>query len=504
MMIDQHVAYSRPLATAATLAASAADAHRFTNKVVLLTGEEEILGLDNGVFCFLDALRLLMRTVANLEVFVPASLCKLRHDVEELARKIEFGNPVLFLDEQPTLERYDAILNVGWRVAADLPSTTINSNGWIARISSTATPLPYECGQANPIAALAAACLGISDVFKRLIRLRSDVAEVFDGLEFSLYTYETEDVSPGLPLPEHLALPTTLLAGGGAIGNGIALLLSQLNLSGDLWVLDRQEFGEENLGTCVMLGPSGVGMSKSKFLAEEITRTTALSAHPLIGNMESLKRQFGIDVPYPELVLSGFDNVPARHQLQDLWPNLLVDGGISEFGVQAFSHRWGSPHQCLKCHFVAPEVTDHQLVASELTGLSRSRITDPDAPITDEDIAVAPEHKQAWLRERIGQKTCSVISEAALQSLRDTEDSEGFSPSAPFVACMSAALVVARAVASLIEPDRATGSRFTFDILHGPANGFELHEAAKPTCDCTNRAGIINHWRALRNGAVAP
>lgn len=496
-MIDTHLAFSRPQATAATLAASAADAHRFTDKVVLLTGEEEILSMDNGAFCLLDALRLLVRTVATVEVFVPPSLSKLLSDAQGLARQIEFGNPVRFLEEPPLLEHYDAILNVGWQVMPDLPSTTINANGWIARVSSTATPLSKDCGQANPIAALGAACLGISDVFKRLICLRESYADVFDGLEFSLYTCETEDVSPGLPLPERLVLPPTLLAGGGAIGNGIALLFFQLNLSGELWVLDRQKFGEENLGTCVMLGPAGVGVPKAEFLSAELA-LTRLHPHPLTGDMESLKQSFGTEIPYPELVLSGFDNVPARHQLQELWPDLVVDGGISEFGVQAFSHRWGSPHQCLKCHFVAPKATDHVQLATEATGLSRARVTNPDAPITEKDIAVAPAEKQSWLRARIGQKTCSVVSEATVQALRDSDDSVDFSPSVPFVACMSAALVVSRAVAALLEPGRTVNSRFTFDMLQGPAIGLALNEVAKTNCDCTHRADVINHWRKLR------
>lgn len=96
-MIDTSLAFSRPLASAAKLADFAADAHRFTDKIILLTGDDEILRLGNGVFCFLNALRLLVRTVSNVEVFVPQSLGGLRADAEQLVRTIEFGNAVRFL-----------------------------------------------------------------------------------------------------------------------------------------------------------------------------------------------------------------------------------------------------------------------------------------------------------------------------------------------------------------------------------------------------------------------
>lgn len=499
-MIDTSLAFSRPLASAAKLADFAADAHRFTDKIILLTGDDEILRLGNGVFCFLNALRLLVRTVSNVEVFVPQSLGGLRADAEQLVRTIEFGNAVRFLDEAPAVSNYDAILNVGWQVFPNLPSTTINANGWIARVSSKGIPLSKDCGQTNPIAALGAACLGISDVFKRLICLRENRADVFDGLEFSLYTYDTEEVSPGLPLPEQFALPSTLIAGCGAIGNGIVLLLSQLNPVGDIWLLDRQAFGDENLGTCVMLGPSGIGKSKAEFLAQTLANSTKLDPVPLVGYIESLKGEFGTETPYPELVLSGFDNVIARHQLQDLWPDMVVDGGISEFGVQVLSHGWGASQQCLKCHFVPPKASDHTQIASDATGLSRARITDVDALITEKDVELAPPEKRPWLLERIGKKTCSVVSEATMQALSDVDNGKGFSPSVPFVACMSAALVVARAVAAQMEPGRVMSPFFTFDMLQGPANGFALNEPAKATCECVRRAVLINRWKAERSG----
>lgn len=495
-MIDNTLVYSRPQATAQKLAASAVDAHRFTEKTVLLTGEAEILRSQNGRHCFLDSMRLLPRTVQHVHVYIPASHEGLREEAVALAREIEFGKPIHFLDSPPIVEHYDAILSVGTQVKQPLPWTTINSNGWIARVSSKAAALPADCDQANPIASLAAACLGVTDVFKRLIRLRPEVADVFDRLEFSLFDYKTEFPSLGPALPQSLPLPPTLLAGGGAIGNGIALLLIQTNASGDIWILDRQKYGPENLGTCALLGPAGVGVDKAKYLADQIDSYTRLQPHSLIGEIQDLKWCFGTEIPYPQMILSGFDNVPARHHLQGLWPDHAIDGGIGEFGVQVFSHTWGSHYQCLKCHFVEPSFADPSRIAADATGLSVGRAANPDSYVTEDDVDAAPKEKQPWLKERIGHKVCSVVSEATIQMLGGS-DREGFSPSVPFVACMSAALVVARAVRVLTTPQYVE-SKFVFDMLQGPANGIKLAERAKHTCECSARTEIIGSWRAKR------
>ena len=98
------------------------------------------------------------------------------------------------------LRTYDAILSVGVAARSALPWTVINSNGWLARVSSGPSSLPRKCDLANPVGALAAACCGVSEVFKRLIALRAQRGELLDGISFSLWSYSPTD-DPGPPLP---------------------------------------------------------------------------------------------------------------------------------------------------------------------------------------------------------------------------------------------------------------------------------------------------------------
>ena len=208
--------YSRPAKTAAKLATQAIDHHRFLAKKVLLTGETEILKTFNGRECFLDAFALLIRICPNIHIHVPPGCDDLRAVSEAFAKRIAFGPGVEHCDHVDDLGSFDAILSIGTVVKPGLPWTTINSNGWLARVSSGTRSLPSDVAMENPVGALAAACLGVGEVFKRLIKLKSERGEMLDGFSFSLRSYLAGDTDCGPALPPSLEVEL-LLVGGGAI-----------------------------------------------------------------------------------------------------------------------------------------------------------------------------------------------------------------------------------------------------------------------------------------------
>src|SRR5216684_2191184 len=166
MMIPdaESLAFSRPAAAADSLGDKAPDRHRFTEKRVLLTGEATILGLENGRSCFLDSIRILTRMTRGLKMWIPEG-AGLREETSRLIEHISFGEKPELLSTPPDFRAFDAILSVGAETHSELPWTTINSNGWVARVSSGPMALSSVCDQANPIGALAAASLGASDIF---------------------------------------------------------------------------------------------------------------------------------------------------------------------------------------------------------------------------------------------------------------------------------------------------------------------------------------------------
>src|SRR5262249_49427426 len=249
---------------------------------------------------------------------LPKDLVSLTKECHEIADQISPEDEVAFVDKKDNLSVFDAILSIGSAPNQKLPWTVINSNGWLARVSSGALGLPRDCSQANPIAAVAAACIGVGEVFKRLVALKPERGRLLNGLTFSLYSYKTDETSSGPPLSEVEA--SLLIVGAGAIGNGIVYLLTRLPLTGLAWMVDPQEFGNENLGTSILIGPADVEKSKAIFARDFLRRR--LRAEGFQEDLETFEKRLGTEIPYPQVVLSGLDNVDARHQVQRLWPDI--------------------------------------------------------------------------------------------------------------------------------------------------------------------------------------
>lgn len=185
---------------------------------VLLTGEASILATPNGQKCFLDAFRLLVRMTKHLSVFTDGQK-ELERQARITAESLTRSTVHFLQTSNGRPEQFAAILSIGCQVRPEYPWTTINSNGFLARVSSKLR-LSSECSQINPIGALAAASLGVSEIFKRLVPVNPDRGPIHDTLNFSFYTYSNSDWA-GPELPTALNIGTLLQVGAGAIGNGI-------------------------------------------------------------------------------------------------------------------------------------------------------------------------------------------------------------------------------------------------------------------------------------------
>jgi molybdopterin/thiamine biosynthesis adenylyltransferase len=492
--MDSKLPYSRPQKTATQLGELAEDRHRFLLKRILLTGESALLAVPNGLACFLDSLRLAVRICPNVAVYLSDENEDLIRQARNLAAHITFGKGADFLQEFPNPSQFDSILSIGTKAHPELPWTTINSNGFVARVTSGAADISDECDIFNPLGALAAACLGIGEVFKRLIRLKGERGEMLNGFSFSMRTFGQAPVDCGPRIPE--VIPQDLLVvGAGAIGNGIVHLLSSLPLTGAVTIVDREEYGPENLGTCVLIGPDDLNKPKAEFLASVLKKHN-IRAHGFVGEFEqyvSKLRQF------PRIVLNGLDNIDVRHEVQRaLWPDIVIDGAIGDFMCQVSRHPWPDDIACLICLFQRPAGRPAEEIQSEATGLSKGRLLEPESLVTEADVEAAPRKKQQELRSLIGQPVCSVVQEAMAQKISLEQQEKGFEPSVPFVACFSACMVMTEALAYLCGWDTKLEPRFQFDFLRGPACGLDLPQSRSENCICGRRKNI--DWVRAQHG----
>ena len=77
---------------------------------------------------------------------------------------------------------------------------------------------------------------------------------MIQDLSFNLFDQTLGESDAGPPIVSGLNCGRTWIIGLGAIGNGVLLLIDQLKLRGNVVLVDRQTYGPENLGTCVLIG----------------------------------------------------------------------------------------------------------------------------------------------------------------------------------------------------------------------------------------------------------
>lgn len=392
---------SRVLGIAKKLVDGPLNPEQAYSRLVVLTGEAATLATQNGRWCMLNALRLLCRTVGTLRVQLPQGVpSSLEAEVRDLSSRLWSKRSIVVASGSEPVDwsQATAVLNIGSIMRPELPWTSINSNGWVARVNSTARDLPHACGEPNAAAAMLAASFGVVEVFKRVFGVPKEVLPVLELTEFSLFDHSLSPPNFGPPLPERVDLPDTAIFGAGAIGNAVALLLSQLPVTGRVHLIDKQKYAVENAETCTQIERQGwIGEPKAERLARWLQENSNLT---VTGERayadEAISKSMELQNMSIDLVLSGFDDVYARHDVQRLWPSVLVDGGISEVSAGVTQYRVAAQRfACLKCSFVLPEKNVRE-VNEGLVGLPLGA-EDLDRHVTEADIEAAPtELKQLY------------------------------------------------------------------------------------------------------------
>ena len=329
--------------------------------------------------------------------------------------------------------------------------------------------------------------------YSSTIVLKPQRGEFFDGLTFSLLNYSTgnSDCGPILPANIHLDL---LIVGAGAIGNGVAYLLKELPITGRVILVDSQSYAEENLGTSILVGSKAIGEEKAKFIAQILQGS--VSVQWFSGDLSEFAKRLGNEVKYPQIAIGCLHDIEARHQLQNLWPDIIIDGAIGDFACHVSFHPYGSNIACLMCFLRNQPAERAEVIASRETGLSIERSQQPSEIVTEDDVLSASQLKQDWLRTQVGKPICSVIQ--AAQQLSEIQQRVGFQPSVPFVACLSASMIISELVKyssgwnSILEPC------FQMDILTGPAFGQFIQQERRKDCICVARKKNIDLIRSKR------
>lgn len=451
---------SRPLRGAATLAGvdEAEARRRFTGKCVLVRLGDDLSDDANARETFLFAVNLCLRFV---DVAVKTGDAALDAAAVVLADEIN-GGPL-------ASGRADITLVVGTRVAHEAATVTASSDGWLARLATSASPvdkLPHPNAPANVLGALGAACLAASQVFHFL----AGVPLASEPVELSLYTMEQGllgTLAPGPPLPNELELEA-LLVGCGGVMHGFVYALKRLAVSGRVRAVDRQRLRDENLGPYVLATNALRGVGKAKLVRDYLAPAIAVTPYDEDFYPLFTTRLDRGHFPLAPVVVAGLDRVTPRHIVQRLWPELLIDMGAGGETAQLIVKRRGSGAACVLELLQQPAGE-----LDELTRLSTESGFDPhtirdemDSPISAEDVARAPADLRPAMEQarRQGQLRCGFIRTRALDHEQGFDD---FVAAIPYVVGFAGVLAAAELVRQLTEPSDGLRYQFSFASLRG-------------------------------------
>jgi hypothetical protein len=237
------------------------------------------------------------------------------------------------------------VLGDGWRAWAGAPSHALQG---ISPKSS------------NPLGPFLAATLVAGEVFKRGRGLRRGRYLTGDG--YSLWSDRAEPDWHALeagPDVAGLTLPPVHIAGLGAVGNALAYVIANLGLAGAYLVLiDDDCYDITNLNRCLLAGWQDQGEAKVKAVARAL-HDAGLGVYPYAGTVKiyvaDARTGLRSDVARAvddldfQIVTSCVDKGISRHDVQGLWPKLLL--GASTVNLQAKCNRYNAWRgaACLAC-----------------------------------------------------------------------------------------------------------------------------------------------------------
>jgi len=279
-----------------------------------------------------------------------------------LARAINPDTDIYTDDEPP---RSSKVVTLDWRShparSAHGPTVTVGADGWNALVD------PHETADrpATPLAALAAATLGIAEVFR--IAFADALGE--RGRRdrqpggFNLITCGPP-AATAFPSGRIDRLPDAHLIGAGAIGQACLLALLTDNKAAGLTVVDPQSTELSNLQRYVLMTDSDIGQAKTD-LAVRAANGSAVTITPV-------PTEWGADLRTgpgtARIVLTALDTAADRIAVAAGLPPSAYNAWTQPADVGWSRHEQFGSEPCLACLYYPdhPRPNEHELIASAL------------------------------------------------------------------------------------------------------------------------------------------
>lgn len=348
-------------------------------------------------------------------------------------------------------------------------------SGWKAWVGDPAYAPTDDMSGGSSLGPFMAAALAAGEVFKRsrgIVRGRN-----FDRCGVSLWTMcealDWADLVDGPPIGG-TALPPAELVGAGAVGQALLYTLRACELAGSQFAaIDNDRHDSTNLNRCFLAG--GDDLEGRKVDAASRAAGGNLEVDAFFGDWNAFVvgprpavalaiDQAVSNLEFP-LVLSCVDRGTSRHQIQSVWPTLVLAGRTTNLVAFADVYRNEVGAACLACH--NPAEQDGAKIQELRARLGA--MTSEDLRTHLQDIGVNPEAIEAELRR----PTCGSVGETQINQLAITRPPEF---SVGFVSLAAGVMLAANflKVTSFAELSASPAGIASFTFLHGRFEHAEL------------------------------
>lgn len=241
----------------------------------------------------------------------------------------------------------------------------VGSENWLMRLSRSG---PVHSGSsANPLAAGAAACVAMANVFRAIFASELEGGKLDEQIDFSVL-----DMRPTQPRSVNPAMPKLTwsdlhLVGAGAIGNGFLWAISRLDWSGTLLIVDPEAITDSNLQRYVMCIADDRGKQKAQLASTWVAQASDRSIVPRPTDWGAhIYSQPGHRA---DLVVSALDTKMARIQVQAALPKRIINGWTQDGEAGVSRHELDGDKACLACLYLpeAQSTNEDAVIARALS-----------------------------------------------------------------------------------------------------------------------------------------
>lgn len=233
----------------------------------------------------------------------------------------------------------------------------INASGWYAAVSTSQVIDLSPSNDTNCVGAIAAACLGVSQVFKYSIGYPAEL-NIADGI-FDLFRLErAERQGETYIYPESRDVGRVLMVGAGSIGSAAVYALRTMGVVMDLTIVDHDEVKVENFNRSPIFGKSNYQLNKAKAVAMYLDGSSIRANdfggpwNDFIKNEGALKNRFDIWLP-----LANEQNV--RWAMQNNIPPLMIHASTTQNWGVNYGRHIPIKEDCLVDRFPAVSIDEY-------------------------------------------------------------------------------------------------------------------------------------------------